>query len=154
MSGDRGGTDVHRHTEYLFAQPRPQTHDLASIPYRHGHPELFFPQARLEAGKYAWVYPHPAECPLFLQGAKQAFEIPAGFFEARGLHFHVVKAKHRVELESVAFESLTYHLAVQLALRGHIDDAVALEDGMARETLIFVQGTTLGIAALGVRERA
>jgi hypothetical protein len=75
------------------------------------------------------------ELPLFCECSEQPLKVAAGPIETGLVHLDEVEVDEGVDAEIAALVGLAHDLSVQLTGRGDVDQYVAQQPGMTRETL-------------------
>jgi hypothetical protein len=133
VAGDRRRPDIDRDAVRLVMEPRPDAGHGSSLVDRDS--DLVRPlfQRRLERPDDLEVGFQVGQAPLGFERLEQPNEVARRRGELRRDDLDVVEPYDRVDVEVADVEPLADDLAVDLALRRHVDDGVAEEVGGARE---------------------
>ena len=125
VAGQGGGTDVDGDAERPVAEPRPDGHDLADVAYGHGCKARSVGHDVEVGGQLK-----SREAPLAAQGRQQVVALA---------ELDQAQHQHRVEFDVAQVDVLADHLAVDLALCGHVDDEVPADRGGAAQPPVLGQ---------------
>ena len=86
--------------------------------------------------------------PLLRQRAIDALEIGGGLVHVGLLHFEIVEAGDRIDLDGARLGALAHHLLVHLAFGRHVDDDIAQELRLAGQPAAGDQAALVVVALL------
>ena len=127
MAGDRGRADIDRHAERPVVEARPDAGQPAAVVDRHGDLVVARLERGLERPDDVEVGLEPGQAPLGLERIVQPGEVARRRGELGRGHLDVVEPDDRVDLEVADVDALAHDLAMDLALRRHVDQRVAEE---------------------------
>ena len=150
MRGQGGRADVQRHARDALLQAGPERHHPLFALHRRRDPPLALAEQRLQVRQQAEVAGEVLQPPLAGQGDEQPLLVSRGMIDVRRRHFHIAEPHHRIDLDVAGLGGLAHHLAMDLAVRRHIDHHVALESRVATEPPSAGQAAPLREALFGL----
>ena len=148
VPGHRGRADVERHPERDVVEARPDRRDRRR---RRGRPpstaqsplaQRPLQRSRSTCGSTG----ESREPPVALERLAQALQVAARVGEVGLAHLDVVQPHDRIDLDRVRVGLLAHDLAMQLALRRHVDDEVAGDARVAPEPPVGGQARRSAVA--------
>ena len=148
MRGDRRRADIDGHAECLVVEARPHGDDLGLAVHRHGHFPLALAQHGLQFAQHRKIAGEPGELPFLLERVHQAPQVAGWILHVRLLHFDVVQADDRIQLDLARIGILAHDLAMDLAAGRNVHDHVALHERRAGKTVTGRQPPPARVALL------
>ena len=159
MPGHGGRAHVHRKAADALLEAGPDRDQLALVAHRDRDlpvASVGFPgsRRRRQRAQEADVDLESVEVPLLLEGFLHAHEIALLVGHGGPGQLEVVQLHDRVDLQVAdGVGGLAHHLAMDLALRRHVDHRVAQEARLAAQAPLGLQALDALVFLLGLAER-
>ena len=126
---DCGRAHVDGDTIGLVAEAGPDRDELALVVDRDGHLPAALAQALLQRLHDVEIAGEPGELPFGLERLQEAPQVARRCGELGLAHLDVMEAHRGIELDRHRLDRLAHELAMDLALRRHVDDEIAQHAG-------------------------
>ena len=136
MPGDGRGADVDGNAEGPIVEARPDRADGAAVVNRYGDAVGAGLECGLQCPNDFEIGGEAFEAPFHLERLEDAGEVAAGCLEGRPIDFHLVQAHDGIDDEVANRHAFADYLSMDLALRRHVDEDVAVDRGSTAEATI------------------
>ena len=133
MDRDGGRADVDGDAIGALGEARQDGDDVAALAQRHGCGPAALAKGLLQARERREIGMRIRDAPLFGERLLQAAKVARRVLHVRLADFDIVQPDDRIDVDRVLLGALAHDLAVDLALRRHVDDELAANLGLAAE---------------------